>query len=407
MSITRRDFLAAGAGCSAIVASSAVVPQFLLRAAAGQKASAGENILVVVQLTGGNDGLNTVVPYADDLYQKNRFTLRQTPGAVHKIDDYLGFHPALDGFVELRDAGKLTVIQGVGYANPNRSHFESMDVWHTAARGADARQTGWLGRCCDAHGAQAADLPAVHLGSEQQPLALAGLSVHVPSVRSLDAFRLEDSGHHFLRDSIAAANAAPRAEASDLLKHIQATSRAALESSQRVAEVMGNYQSPISYPGTDLAKKLRGVAQLIDAGLGTRIYYVTLDGFDTHSEQGDTHAGLLRELGGAVAAFVSDLTEHGHDRRVLVMAFSEFGRRVKENASRGTDHGAAAPMFLAGGSVKGSVVGRHPSLTDLEDGDLKFHTDFRQVYATVLDRWLGWPSKDVLGKQYETVDVLG
>jgi uncharacterized protein (DUF1501 family) len=155
-----------------------------------------------------------------------------------------------------------------------------------------------------------------------------------------------------------------------------------------------------------LASKLRTVAQLIDAGLGTRVYYVTLDGFDTHSQQADAHTALLGQFSGAVHAFVRDVTEHGHGKRVLVAAFSEFGRRVAENASAGTDHGAAAPMFLAGGRVKPGLIGAHPSLADLEDGDVKFHTDFRQVYAAILEKWLGWPSAPVLGEEWKPAEVI-
>jgi uncharacterized protein (DUF1501 family) len=179
-----------------------------------------------------------------------------------------------------------------------------------------------------------------------------------------------------------------------------------LETSQRVEQAARDYKTPVVYPESGLATKLKTVAQLIDSGLGTRVYYVTLDGFDTHAQQPAAHAALLSELGDAVSSFIKDTKHHGHGERVAVLAFSEFGRRVQENASDGTDHGAAAPMFLAGSNVRAGLIGDHPSLTDLEDGDLKFHTDFRQVYATVLESWLSWPSESVLGGRFKPVEAF-
>ncbi len=409
MPFTRREFLATGATSAAVVSASTTVPGLLLRAAAATPKDQRDNILVVIQLSGGNDGINTVVPYGDDVYHRSRFATKIGEDQLHRIDDYVGFHPALEGFDKLIKEDRLSVIQGVGYDQPNRSHFESMDIWHTASREGGARQTGWLGRFFDGlpvlSDGPSGDVPGVHLGSENQPLALAGLRVHVPSIRSLDGFQLRGPDGQ-LRETIRRVVDAPRGDADDLIHFIQDTSQAALQASRRVREAIGDYQTDVEYPGTELAEKLRGVAQLIDAGLATRIYYVTIGGFDTHSEQSEAHAALLGELGNAVEAFLSDLARHGHQQRVLVMSFSEFGRRVKENASRGTDHGAAAPMFLAGGSVRGGLHGEHPSLTDLEDGDLRYHTDFRSVYATVAEDWLGVSGKALLGKDYPRLKLL-
>jgi uncharacterized protein (DUF1501 family) len=187
---------------------------------------------------------------------------------------------------------------------------------------------------------------------------------------------------------------------------VQQSTTVALASSQRVEQALGNYQTPVNYPGSGLATKLRTVAQLVDAGLSTRIYYLTLDGFDTHSNQAPAHASLLGELSSSVQAFLEDLAHHGHAQRVLLMTFSEFGRRVKENASAGTDHGAAAPMFLAGGRVSAGLHGAHPSLADLQDGDLKHHTDYRQVYASVLENWLAWPSESILGGKFTSLPII-
>lgn len=404
---SRREFLKSAAGSSAVVALSSMAPRFLIDAAAAQENTKGETVLVVVQLSGGNDGINTVIPFGDDLYYKNRFTLAIPKGTVKKIDDYHGFHPALGGFAKLIEEKRLGVVQGVGYANPNRSHFESMDIWHTARREPQGRSVGWLGRYLDASAKQTKrDLPAMHLGGSQQPLALAALDVSTPSIRSIDQFKLQDGGDRKLAEAIERLSAAPRKGENDLLSFAQSSTSAALASSRRMQAALGNYKAAANYPGSKLAESLKTVAQLIDAGLATRIYYVSLDGFDTHSEQGDAHAALLTELGDAVKAFVDDIAAHGHMDRTLVMSFSEFGRRVRENASRGTDHGAAAPMFLAGGKVRPGLVGKHPSLADLDDGDLKHHTDFRQVYAAVLQKWLGWTTKDILGEEYAPADVL-
>jgi uncharacterized protein (DUF1501 family) len=408
MNTTRRDLLKAGLGASSILTFGGTAPDFLLRAAAQEGGATGGRILVVVQLSGGNDGLNTVVPFGDDGYRRARPKLAIAADAVLKINDALGFHPALRGFADLLEEGKLAVVQGVGYAQPNRSHFESMDIWHSCCRkGKDARMDGWLGRYLDAHaGPAGGDVPALHLGPEQQPLALTARNTRVPSVRSLDRFRLQSADDAQVKRAIKELTAAGRADENALLQFVQSSTTSALSASERVEAANKGYKPAVEYPGTDLAGKLKVVAQLISAGLTTRIYYVTLDGFDTHSQQEPAHTNLLGELGGAVRAFLQDLEKHRLADRVLVMSFSEFGRRTAENASAGTDHGAAAPMFLAGASVKAGLVGRHPSLTDQDDGDLKFHTDFRQVYAAVLERWLVVKSEPALGGRYEPVDAL-
>ncbi|NOZ39069.1 MAG: DUF1501 domain-containing protein [Planctomycetes bacterium] len=410
MSLSRRKFLATGVASAAVISGTTQIPELLLQAAAAPSAGGArsENVLVVLQLSGGNDGLNTVVPYADDVYARNRFQTRISAAQAHKLNDYLGLHPSMAGMHRLFQEDLLTIIQGVGYANPNRSHFESMDIWHTAQPKAkrDARQVGWLGNYLDSvnskHPAYAKnDVPAVHLGNEVQPLALAGLHVQVPSIGSFDDFRFDEVNNRQLaaaRDKLLSAAAT---DVNELVAHVRAAAQTALASSRRVRNAIARQTNSADYPQTNLGKKLRGIAQLIQAGLSTRIYYVTLDGFDTHSLQTESHAGLLRELSGAVTAFIDDLTHTGQSDRVLLACFSEFGRRVKENASRGTDHGAAAPMFLASGRLRGGLVGEHPSLTDLDDGDLKFHTDFRRVYASLLEQWLGVPSAPLLGGTFK------
>lgn len=406
MKSNRREFLQTTLGSSAILSLGATVPGFL-RAAAAAGTDDKETILVVVQLSGGNDGLNTVIPFTDPAYRKSRPTLAIPQTDVLKINDSLGFHPSARGLADLMEDNRLAIVQGVGYDNPNRSHFESMDIWHTCQRKDDTRTTGWLGRYLDASQADKSGVSlAFHLGHEKQPFALTSSGTSVPSISSLESFRLNDSGDKDVRSTISKLASSDREETDSILGFLQSTTTVALEASQRVEQASRDYKTPVAYPENDLATKLKTVAQLIDSGLGTRIYYVTLDGFDTHSQQPAAHAVLLNQLGGAVSSFIKDINHHGHGDRVAVLAFSEFGRRVQVNASEGTDHGAAAPMFLAGNKVRAGLIGKHPSLTDLEDGDLKFHTDFRRVYATVLESWLGWPSESVLGGSYAPVEAF-
>lgn len=409
MKTSRRDFLTRTLGTSALLSLGPSIPQFLAAASAqaAESKRSGDNVLVVVQLAGGNDGINTVVPYADPEYKKNRFALALDKGQLLKIDDHVGFHPSLKGLSGLLEKGRLSILQGIGYPNPDRSHFASMDIWHTARLEPTRRTEGWVGRYLDANAKRdGRDTPCLHLGSERQPLAVLARDIRVPSVRSLDNFKIELGGDEALARAVSATATAQRAAGNELLGFLKTSNEAALVSSKQVHDALKRYDTPVAYPGSSLAEQLKLVAQLIDAGMSTRIYYLSLDGFDTHSDQGEAHAALLTEWGSAVGAFVEDLAHHGHADRVMVMSFSEFGRRVKENASAGTDHGAAAPMFLAGGKVKPGLIGKHPSMTDLDDGDLKFHTDFRQVYAGILEDWLGCDSAAILGKQFAKVPVL-
>lgn len=411
MLTTRRRFLQATLGTSALVSTGLSVPGFVARsaraaAAAGQP---GERILVVVQLSGGNDGLNTVIPYADEAYAKNRVALRIGADQALKVDDRLAFHPALSGFSKLLEESRLAIVQGIGYPNPDRSHFRSMDIWHTAKPEVEDTSDGWLGRSLDRPERGAGrDVPALHLGPQKLPLALLSRGTPVPSIESLESFRLQNANGALPLATLRQLADAPRGEKpSELLDFIRRGTLNAYVSSEQVQQALADDKAASPYPASALAQRLRSVAQLIDAGLATQIYYVELDGFDTHAKQLDAHAALLGELSGAVEAFVHDLAARGHLDRVAVLSFSEFGRRVAENASQGTDHGAAAPLFLAGGKIVSGVLGAHPSLTDLDqEGDMKFHTDFRRVYATLLDRWLNIPSEQVLGKRFEPLNIV-
>jgi uncharacterized protein (DUF1501 family) len=406
MSYTRRTFLRSALGAPALLSFGGVSPSFLLSAAEEQVRRDDDRVLVVIQLSGGNDGLNTIVPHADDDYRKHRPTLAIPRADVLTIDDAFGFHPALTGFADLLQAGRLAIVQGVGYDNPNRSHFESMDIWHSGVRKDQSRSAGWLGRYLDATRAVAkSDVSGIHLGAEKQPFALTARDVRAPSVRSLEEFRLrvpDESTTGVIR-SLAESS---RSDAGSLLDFVQSSTTGALDVSEQIRVTDTGYTPQTQYPDSALAEKLKTVARLVDAGLRTRVYYVEIDGFDTHSQQAAAHAGLLRQLGDAANAFVTDMVQQGHGDRILVLCFSEFGRRVAENASEGTDHGAAAPVFLAGTQVVAGQIGAHPSLTDLDEGDLKHHTDFRQVYAAVLENWLQCDSQQILGASYAPVAAI-
>jgi uncharacterized protein (DUF1501 family) len=408
--LTRRDFLVHTLRGSSLVALGAVVPQFVARTARAA-APGKDNVLVVVELTGGNDGLNTVIPYADDLYQKARPTLRQTKDTVVRLDDHVGLHPRMQGLRPLWEQGQLAVVQGVGYPNPDRSHFEAMDIWQSADP-TRLTKTGWLGRSVAESDDRGGGVPILHVGRRDLPLALAGApGGGAVSVNDQNSFRLEVGGgpaekQQTRRRLIEELSAPTKAGEDDLTSFVQRRQVQTLTAVETLRGLLDGPNAVVRPGGGGLYQKLQLVAGLIAKGFGTRIFYASLEGFDTHADQGGAHGTLLAELADAVAAFFQTLRTTGHDGRVRLMTFSEFGRRVQENGSRGTDHGAASCLFVAGPSVTGGVVGPHPSLADLDAGDLKFHTDFRRVYATLLDGRLGCDSKAVLGAQWDHVKQL-
>jgi uncharacterized protein (DUF1501 family) len=411
MNRTRRDFLKTSLATGSLVSWGLTVPTFLSRTAAAAPAAgkpgAKETILVVIQLTGGNDGLNTVIPFKDEQYAKLRPTLRIPTAQVKKLNDEVGLHPSMAGLAELFQDQALCVVQGVGYPNPNQSHFRSMDIWQAGSL-ADTLSEGWIGRALKG----LPSTPAFHLSgnNESAPLAVTGAPVRVPSLTSLDDFQLRmaaaSGADKKEQRTLIESAARPAPGKPSLLDFVQRTAANTYASSQRLQEIGKNYQPKVSYPNSGLANKLKLAAQLIDAELGARIFYVSIDGFDTHAKQLPSHANLLQQLSGAMAAFYKDMAARGHKDRIVMMTFSEFGRRPYENGSQGTDHGAAAPMLLVGGKVNTGVVGKHPSLTDHTMGNLKHHTDFRQVYAVVLDKWLGVSSKEVLDEAFQPVEIL-
>jgi len=407
----RRDFLKSALATGGLVSWGLTVPAFLSRTAAAApdagKPGARETILVVVQLTGGNDGLNTVIPYKDPEYAKLRPTLKLPKEQVKKLNDHVGLHPAMGGLAGLLQDQALCVVQGVGYPNPNQSHFRSMDIWQAAST-SETLSEGWIGKALR-------QLPAAgsfHITGKNEgaPLALAGAPVRVPSITTLEEFQLQtlaaSSADKKQQRTLIEDAARMREGQPNLLDFVRRTAVNTYESSRRLQEIGKNYQPRSTYPNTPLASHLKLAAQLIDANLGARIFYVSIDGFDTHANQLNTHADLLRQISDAMTAFYKDMAARGHKERILMMTFSEFGRRAHENGSKGTDHGSAAPMLLVGGKVKAGVIGEHPSLTKLSMDNLVHHTDFRQVYATILDNWLGIKSKEVLGEYFKPVNIF-
>lgn len=404
MNQSRRHFLQTTLGASALLTFAPRVPGFLARAgeAARKRPGPDETILVVLQLSGGNDGLNSVVPFAADAYTKARPTLHLRGNQVLKLNDELGFHPRLEAFKALHDDGLLGILQGVGCDKLSRDHDAAMRAWHVADPGEAPRQTGWIGRAADALIERPGTAtPAMFVGGIPRPFALNAAGAVAPSLHGPEAL--------FLRDELAERAARPAGEGSDtnpLLARVrQATSEAGAQSA-RLRAILALADGTGTYPDFPFAQDLRGISQLIRADLGTRIYFAEIGGggiggFDNHANQAGNHDALLEQLATAVAAFVWDLRRHDLFDRVLLMTFSEFGRTLAENGRHGTDHGAAGPVFLAGGGVAAGLQGEHPSLTDLDQGGLRHSVDFRQVYSAVLGDWLGLEATQLLGGPFE------
>ena len=401
MTCSRRDFLKSMVGTASFLSLAPAVPAFLHNAVAAAEGNGSDRdtVLVVLQLSGGNDGLNTVVPYADDVYGRSRDTLRLTPSQVIKIDSYLGFHPELKDFHRMLQDRTLTVVHGVGYPKSNRDHDAAMREWHTARPGEPQCPTGWVGRAVDQIDSPAA--PVCRLLSSvpsRCPFALNAEASVIPAVRTTATVDPRVHVGHTGRASEASPGVAAGARW-PLVIRCKTWCSLPRKLPNPCPNAWRKCCRPVpplpTYPSFTLAQQLQMVAQLIRADLGIRIYFVELGGggiggFDNHANQRDNHAALLREMSVSIGAFMDDLKREKLISRVLLMTFSEFGRTVSENGRRGTDHGAAAPVFLVGGRVKGGLHGKHPSLTDLDQDALKFQVDYRSLYATVLQSWLGF-----------------
>lgn len=385
-------------------------------------------ILVVLQMAGGNDGLNMVVPYADDAYHIARPELALPADNILRLGDYAGLNPRLHGLKSIFDDGHLAVIQGVGYPNPNRSHFRSTEIWQTASDAERNEAEGWLGRYFDNCCAGADPTVGVAIG-EEMPQAFSARTPTGVVFSKPEQFQFksrgsggESSEDAFYRQLNQAGETEPAPAAaegasigtiaggnnSDLsaVDFLQRTALDAQLSSDKILAIARKAKSTVPYPAGRLANSLSLIARMIGGGLTTRVYYASQGGFDTHAGQINAHDRLMTELNDALTAFVADLKQQGNFDRVLLLTFSEFGRRVQENANGGTDHGAAAPMFALGGRVKPGMFGKYPSLTNLDHGDLVFNTDFRSVYGTVLDQWLGAPSEKVLGRKFPALPLV-
>jgi uncharacterized protein (DUF1501 family) len=399
--LSRRDFL----GRSVLVALAPTVPTFLARSLRAAEPKPDGRVLVVVQLNGGNDGLNTVVPFKDDGYLANRKVLRLPHERLLKIDEQTALHPSLGAAMKLLESRRLTIVQGVGYPNSSRSHARDMATWQTARLDPEEHKGyGWLGRVLDRDAA-----PSLFVGISALPIALRGRRTTASVMSRLEEF-------HLLGDAAAmramAGTTRPKEQVSmspirdDLAAFIERSFLDAYSTCDRLTEVARISAGGTRYPATDLAARLQLIARLLKTNFATRVYYTTQDGYDTHARQLPAHANLLGELGGALLAFLDDLAGAGLAERVVVLVFSEFGRQVRENASAGTDHGTAAPVFLAGTSVRSGLVGTPPNLLELEDNAPKMTMDFRRVYATVLEDWLGVPSKEALGGSFEKLPLF-
>ncbi|HEY3137042.1 MAG TPA: DUF1501 domain-containing protein [Blastocatellia bacterium] len=427
MPTTRRQFIKRSA---AMVSVGLVMPKLWIREARGQTIAADRKILVIIQLAGGNDGLNTVVPYTDSRYYSQRPTLsfkdselKDKQGASTIISNEFGFHPALTEIRDLFSSGRVAVTLGVGYPNPNLSHFLSMDIWHTANL-TGLGSEGWLGKYADVALVGKVGLPASSVGGVL-PKTLYSNKVVIPSILNF-AFYDFTTDFNYPGDSTNQLNTfqrtAGRNIASDTYNGaINSIGLEAVKGALQVKSSVANYVSSVTYaPDNPLAQGMKMLAQIITTIPEASLLYVTLGGFDHHSDQishpnnrvdkfSGQHAGLLRWFSDAVKTFYDDMAQHGLADNVLMMQWSEFGRRPNENDSFGTDHGTAAPLFVIGNSVRGGVYGQQPSLaaTNLDiAGNMKFTVDFRSVYTTVLDKWLGVDSKSVLGASFENVGFL-
>jgi uncharacterized protein (DUF1501 family) len=401
---SRRDFLARGLYGIGLGAS---LPMFLSRTSAALTAQAlqgtsferhPERILVVLELSGGNDGLNTVVPHSDAAYYRARPRIGIPAKDVLKVNDQFGFHPSMVGFERLYKDGRMAVVHGCGYDHPSLSHFSSMSYWHTGVPNA-GEPLGWLGRLADDHLSPGTRNLIVNIGTSQSLAVRSGK--HSPLVFD-DPARFRRDGTDDEKRAIgelAGSSGATNAT----LDFLAATARNAADSSDFVRQASAAYRTPVDYGiGNAFGGGLQRVAALINAGMKTRLYYVTYQGnsFDTHVQQGDVHSRLLMYTADAVRAFMDDIARIGRANDVAVLMFTEFGRRVEENGSLGTDHGTATPMFMFGANanIKGGFYGQPPSLTDLDDGNLKMTTDFRRVYATAIKEWLGYDDPDTVLK---------
>jgi uncharacterized protein (DUF1501 family) len=406
--ISRRGFLRSSLQTSTLIALAPTVPGFLAHAARAVLPARDARVLVVIQMEGGNDGINTVVPFADEGYAKHRKVLRLPTDKLLKLNKEVGLHPAMGDAAKLLETGRLAIVQGGGYPNPSRSHFKSMSIWNTAKVGnreqsrneEGSANVGWLGQALDG-GRRPTDgsADAAFVGTEDVPVALWGR-------RSIASSTLRPEDSALTLKNAAKSSGAGAAGDSALAAFVERSTLDAYASSQQMVDLLRTKDSGARYPGNGLGDRLRVVARLLKGGVGTRVFYTSQAWYDTHADQLSSQSQLLGELASALRAFLDDLAAADLAERVAVLCFSEFGRRVQENGSQGTDHGTAGPVFVAGPGVKAGLIGETPKLLDLHDGDLKMGIDFRRVYATVLEDWLGLSSETALAGKFERLPLF-
>jgi uncharacterized protein (DUF1501 family) len=399
MLINRRKFLQLGS----LATGSSMLPQFL-KAFEGRNGGLGGNkVLVVLQLSGGNDGLNTVIPIRNDIYYRERPGISISPDQALTLQSEAGLHPALTHFKTLYDEGNLAILQNVGYPNPDRSHFRSMDIWQTASNSHEYLNSGWLGRYLDAQCENCSKPTQVLEMDDMLSPALSGNRMKGLALR--DPKRLyETSRDPFFRDLLETGTTEHRDEPTSYLYKVMAET---ISSADYIFEQSQLHPSTTVYPDTEIGKNLKTIASLISSAINTRVYYVSLGSFDTHAGQQAKQEKLFSELNEALKSFTSDLKSNHRFEDVLMMSFSEFGRRVGENGSGGTDHGTANNMFLISGGLKTKgLLNEMPDLNSLDEGDLRAQLDFKSVYATVLNKWLQADDIAILGKQYDYLNFI-
>ncbi len=404
--MTRRNLIKGGT----MIAVGLVAPRWLatiaradvLRQAAGGKAT-GDTVLVVCQFSGGNDGLNMVVPYASKAYYTYRPVIGIPEAKVLKLGNDLGLHPNMTALQDLYKQGKVAIINNVGYPKANRSHFKSMEIWQSASPEGNLRN-GWIGRHFDQQLAHNPLNPVVALGlSTEQPLALQAANASIPCFASLADLKnmVGDPDTEKMLREIQGMDATPGSST----RAVQQASKCALDVIDVLNKQLSGFAPKQTYGNDDFGRGFKQIAQLIATSPQTRVVYFSAGGFDTHSKQPDQHGKLLGDFSNAVNAFQKEMDSIGRADKIVTVVFSEFGRRTQENASQGTDHGAAAPMFLIGNKVKGGIHGPIPDLDHLVDGDIGYTQDFRGVYAATLDQWMGGDSAVVLGEKFAPVDL--
>lgn len=399
MLFKRKEFIQIGS----LATASLMLPKFLKAFEGKAMVPPGNKVVVVLQLSGGNDGLNTVIPVGNDLYHKARPRLGIEKSKVLTLTDEAGLHPALSGIKELYDDGSLAIINSVGYPNPDRSHFRSMDIWHTASQSSEYWNAGWIGRYLDAQ-CQGCDKPTQAIEMDDI-LSLSMKGEHVKGIAVKDPRRLYGTANEkFFRDVM---KHHPGTDGEQPVDYLYKTMAETLSSADYIFKQSRLHPTSAQYPATELGTSMKTIASLIFSDINTKVYYVSLGSFDTHTNQDMQQQRLFTEMSDALRAFTKDLKANGRFDDVLLFTFSEFGRRVSQNASGGTDHGTANNMFLmSGGLKKKGLINPLPDLSDLNEGDLKHKVDFKNVYATVLNKWLNADAGKILGREYAYMDFI-